>query len=102
MIDYAVRPDLIYTIDEAYQDGYLYPRKVPGRGICALHHMVYTVGLFVNLDPVGYYGRYCYPDLRSAKDALNEWDGAGDPPGPWIKYKGAPYEKSNPNYLEEL
>jgi hypothetical protein len=75
--------------------GYSYPRQLPTGEWAALQRMVYTVGLFVGLDERGYRTRYCYPDLLSAKSALANWDGQGDPPGPWIKQK--PEDRSNPN-----
>jgi hypothetical protein len=58
--------------------------------------MVYTAGLFVGLYLEGYLGRYCYNTLQEAKDALEAWDGAGDPPGAWLKYKGVGGERQGP------
>lgn len=58
--------------------------------------MVYTTGLMVGLDNTGYRTRFCYPNQVTATEALKEWDGFNDPPGPWIKEKGA-VERSNPN-----
>lgn len=53
-------------------------REIPGRGICGLQRMAFTVGLFYNIDQYTYEGRY-------------------DPSGPWIKHKGYMKEYSNPN-----
>lgn len=50
--------------------------------------MLYTTGLFVGLNEWGYRLRYCYEKYGDARAALFEWDGSGDPPGPWIKAKG--------------
>lgn len=83
-----------------FTDGYFYLREKPGRGICGLHYMAFTVGLFYGLDEVGYSGRYCFSDLREAMDSIDKWTGYGDPPGNWIKHKGR-IEYSNPN-KEEL
>ena len=57
---------------------------------------LFTYGLCVGIDPQGdcHRTRYCYPDGVSAEKALEEWDGRGDPPGPWIKQK--PQERTNP------
>jgi hypothetical protein len=74
-------------------------REVPGRGLCGLSRMLYTVGLIVDLQELNYKGRYCFPDLRSARDGLQEWKGKGDPPGPWIKHKGEGGEYGNPALL---
>lgn len=68
---------------------YLGIREVPGLGLCAVRHIIYAASLFVGLDETGYRYRYCYPSLFDALDALRVWDGQGDPPGPWIKVKGA-------------
>lgn len=82
--------------DFLVHNGYSEIKQIPGRGYCGLQRMLFTVGLFYDLDDFGYRGRYCYPDLRSALDAIREWDGLNDPPGPWIKHKGL-REYGNPN-----
>jgi hypothetical protein len=56
---------------------------------------MFTVGLIYGLDKYGYKGRWCYGENLEAKVALNEWDGTGDPPGLWIKYKGIGGERVN-------
>lgn len=83
------------------QEGYFNIRQVPGIGYCGLHRMIFTVGVIYNLNWFGYEGRYCYPDLRTASDGLAEWSGQLDPPGPWIKHKGARGEYSNPELAVE-
>lgn len=82
-----------------YLNEYMPTRRLPTGEWVGVRRMLYTVGLFVGLDEVGYRTRFCYPDLLSARSALEEWDGTGDPPGPWIKEKGQ-VERSNPR-LEE-
>lgn len=72
-------------------------KEIPGRGLCGLHRMAYTVGLFYNLTKWDYKGRYCFHNLAEAKEALNTWTGVDDPLGNWIKHKGE-REYSNPNY----
>ncbi|MDQ7958953.1 MAG: hypothetical protein RET84_23760 [Pseudomonadota bacterium] len=64
--------------------------------ICALKDFVFTTGLMVGLDPIGYRLRYCYEHAREAREALAAWDGEGHPGGPWIKCKGAGIELLNP------
>lgn len=78
-------------------EGYFEVREITGRGYCGLSRMLFTVGLFYSMDEGGYEGRYCYPDLRSATDAIREWDGMNTPPGPWIKHKGLSGEFGNPS-----
>lgn len=83
---------------EEYQS----PKEIPGQGICALQRMMFTTGLFVGINEVGYRGRYCYSNYADAKEALEQWDGFGDPPGPWIKWKGEGGDRSNPKALSDL
>lgn len=69
--------------------GYSYVRELPSGVWLGLQRMAYTTGLFVGLDETGYEHRYCYEYSVAALHALLHWDGEGDPPGPWIKQKGA-------------
>ncbi len=66
-------------------------REVPGHGDCAVQRFIYTCGLLtaVNFDSIfiEYNARYCYNTAREACEALETWDGIGDPPGDWIKEK---------------
>lgn len=59
----------------------------PGRGICGIGPLIFTKGLYVDLDRVGYECRYCYHTLLEARQALADWDGKGHPPGNWIVRK---------------
>lgn len=74
--------------------GYLHVQEIPGRGICALCKYMYTVGIVWGLDDTGYKGRWCYSGLVQAAVALASWDGQGDPPLEWIKYKGEDGERT--------
>lgn len=76
-------------------------REIPGQGVCGLQQMLFTVGLFCHLDPVGYQYRYCYPTLLEAVAALEDWNGEGHPPGPWIKRKGKGGDIPNPELPDE-
>jgi hypothetical protein len=57
--------------------------------------MLYTAGLVVS-DPISLCHRWCYETRREARMAFDAWDGEGDPPGNWIKYKGPPRERHGP------
>lgn len=76
-------------------EGYTDIREIPGRGLCGLHNFMFTTGLCWGLDESGYRGRWCYQSPNQAKDALERWDGHGDPTGPWVKYKGEGGERRN-------
>lgn len=72
---------------------------IPGRNICYLAYMAYTVRLFYNADSHGYQACYCYHTLEEAREAFNTWDGNGHPAGNWIKRKGDGHDISNPDYI---
>jgi hypothetical protein len=77
--------------------GYSFPRLLPTGEWAALCKYFYTVGLLVGLDETGWRTRFCYENFGDALIALAQWDGKGDPCGPWIKNKGTPYgDRHNP------
>lgn len=78
------------------ENRYFQLREIEGQGVCGLQQMLFTVGLFCHLDRTGYKYRYCYPTLLDANAAIQEWDGEGHPPGPWIKRKGQGGDMPNP------
>jgi len=77
-------------------EGYYEIKEIPRKGLCGLQKFIFTTGLVIGMEEHGYYGRYCYSTESDALEALNKWDCEGDPVGPWIKYKGSPGERSNP------
>jgi len=84
-------------LSELIENDYRNIKEVPGRGICALKRMAFTVGLCYGLDETGYQGRYCFHTWSDADKAFNNWNGLGDPSEDWIKHKGIAGEWSNPN-----
>lgn len=78
--------------------GYDVIRILPDQRIAGVQRMIFTTGLFVGLDQIGYKTRYCYQAHEDAVKALLEWNGENDPPGPWIKQK--PEERLNPVLFE--
>jgi len=86
-------------------NGYVCVQKLPNGMWVGMQRMLYTTGLFIGLTVEGYSGRYCYERFADVKDALQTWDGTGDPPGPWIKYKGVNLEgmhEAESRYEERL
>jgi hypothetical protein len=83
------------------KEGYKNLRVIPGRGVCGLMGFAYTVGLVWGIDKNGYCGRWCYPREKAVQAvmALSVWNGVGDPPFEWLKYKGN-IEYWNPNVPE--
>lgn len=76
-------------------NGYLALRLMPDGSVAGVNKFLFTYGLCTRLDFVGYHARWCFEMLDDALRALNEYDGIGDPPGPWIKQKG-PVKRCNP------
>lgn len=68
-------------------NGYNPVRALPTGQVIGVADMLFTTGLFVGIDEYGYSHRFCYATRSQAEQALREWDGTGDPPGPWIKEK---------------
>lgn len=89
------------------QLGYVIPRILPTGECAAIRRMAFTYGLFVGLNSGGIRTRFCYETFEDAKRALEDWDGQGNPPGPWLKEKGFNLElgkyvdRSNPNSKKE-
>lgn len=71
-----------------FENGYIVTRDVPSKGLCGVAAMAYTYGLMVDCTEEGYESRYCYERREDAVQALANWTGDGDPPGPWVKHKG--------------
>lgn len=86
------------TEEQAAEEGYAFARQLPDGRWVGVSAMLYTFGLFVGLDAVGYSYRYCYETAAEAALAAATWDGAGHPPGAWIKRKGLGGDLHNPNW----
>lgn len=76
------------SLEELFElHGYTRVKRLVTGDYAGVMKMMFTAGLFVGLDSTGYKTRFCYEHVRDAERALDEWDGTGDPPGPWIKQK---------------
>ena len=84
------------TQEEAEACGYDFVHQLPDGRWIGVQKMLYTWGLFIDLDPVGYAHRYCYETLKDLIRDLVVWDGQGDPPGKWIVRKGKGGDHHNP------
>lgn len=80
-----------FITDQGYTD----LRVVDGK-LCGLMQMSFTHALVVDMTWAGYARRYCYEHKSDALMALNIWDGADHPSGPWIKLKGIGVDLLNP------
>ncbi len=52
---------------------------LPDGRLCGLHRLLYHWTVHVDIDPVGYADRYCFMTAELAIEAMDQWDGAGDP-----------------------
>lgn len=66
--------------------GYYNVRYLPC-GVTALRDYVNTTDIVVGIKGSSYLKRYSFDSREVAANALNRWDGANDPPGPWLKCK---------------
>lgn len=80
--------------------GYMAARSCGRQGLCGVRPYLFTGALVVGIDPIMHRGRYCYGTMAEAIAALNAWDGEGDPPGAWIKFKSATHERLGPGGLD--
>lgn len=76
---------------------YLHPRQLPDGRWIAVQNMLFTAGLFVDIQEFSWGSRFCFETTEEAERACEEWDGQGDPPGMWIKEK--PSDRSNPRWF---
>lgn len=70
-------------------------KEVEHKGLCAIHRYLFTYGIVTNLTEHNYVDRWCYQTYEEAQIALKYYNGIGDPPGLWIKYKGLQGEWGN-------
>ena len=82
---------------EFKSEGYSDFKLVNGK-LCGLLPFVFTTGLIVGLEPMGYDHRYCFEHEHDARNALMAWTGDGHPSGPWIKLKGIGIDLLNPEF----
>jgi hypothetical protein len=76
------------------RNNYTNIKVLPDGTICALIENIYTTGIVIGLDEWSWKRRYCYEYEKDALEALDNWEGIGDPSGPWIKEK--PSERLGP------
>lgn len=74
-------------LEQLNDEGYVRCILLPTGEVAGLRQMLFTCGLFVGLTEDSWRTRFCYETRTAAQDALDAWDGRGDPPGPWIKEK---------------
>ena len=81
-------------------DYFLLRRETPNGRKIALQRFIFTIGLLVDVTADSYGDRYCYDNFFDAAIAALEWNGEGDPPGPWLKHKGRGIDRPNPKFFK--
>jgi hypothetical protein len=69
------------------QQGYKDCRPLPNNRYAAISPLMYTHAIITGrmLDRTGYENRWCFDSYESAKNAMDEWDGTGEPYG-WHRH----------------
>lgn len=69
------------------ENGYRDVRRIGDRHYAAIYPKAFTHAIVLGRidDEIGYDDTWCYPDYRSARHALDEWNGIGEPTG-WIRH----------------
>ena len=67
--------DLPEGVAKAYRQFWTLP---DGR-LCGLLRLLFHWTVHVDIDPVGYRDRYCFMTPELAIEAMDQWDGTGDP-----------------------
>lgn len=88
-------PEELFSFLEA--NGYMDLKTLSDGRVAGVYRYLFTGGVCYGLTEGGLEGRFCYPTLAEAREAISDWDGVGDPPGNWIKEKGR-VERRNPNF----
>ena len=95
----------VKMIDLCNRNNYEMPIQTKNYGIIALQRFLFTWGVIVDINEIGYNRRYCYSSFEDAFKGyllLLSFDEKENPPfdipdTKWIKRKGEAGELSNPN-----
>ncbi len=91
----------IDDLNKEIKEQYTHMKHISGKGMCGIQRLLFTTGLVVGIDNIGYEGRYCYNTHNEAVKALDSFtEDDIYPEGDWIKYKGRTGEFNNPNKEE--
>ena len=60
------------------EQGYTELREVDGK-VCGLFRFIFTWGVIINMDDIGYERRFCFDNYSFASKFLEEWDGVTEP-----------------------
>jgi hypothetical protein len=66
-------------------EGYTGVKSLGEHGIVAIVPFMFTHAIVTELHEYGYVDRWCYSTYDHAKNALDAWDGTGEPQG-WHRH----------------
>ncbi len=75
------------TLEEIEEHFMFFDVHVRGERLVGFHRLAFTIAIVVDvmaqrsMGHSGYDHRYCYKNLRDARDAMMDWDGVGEPKG---------------------
>lgn len=77
----AIPLDFLKYLQE--ENVYLHIKEIPGNRYAAIYPLMYTTAIIVGDigDEYSYRDLWCYHSMYAAKQALDAWDGEGDPEG---------------------
>lgn len=83
-------PDALAYSRELHARGYITPNRKPSGRWVAILPGIYNVHLVTDIHSLGHERTWSFEDLYDAVRAAwsDDWDGASDPPGEWIRASG--------------
>lgn len=69
------------------QQGYYQIKTLDDGRVIALLDLMFTTGIFVDINFGGYNHRYCYKDRNDAIFSIKTWDGKDDSLQGWVAKK---------------
>lgn len=70
-------------------EDYVKVRELPDGRVIGITRLMFHWTLHIDIDDVGYADKYCYQTLQLALNALDTWDGNGDPADGWHRHLGS-------------
>lgn len=70
--------------DEVLKKNFYYEVRRLDDGIVALHKLMFTTAICVDLDSIGYAARFCFESEQKAREEINKMKSIDDVPEGWI------------------
>jgi hypothetical protein len=82
--DYRRLPEWLQDVVTTCE--YQHIKTMPDGSYACLHRFMFTWAILSDLEPMGYGDRWCFHNFDDAKEALDAWDGTGDPGDKWHRH----------------